>query len=68
LSSARGFKTLENAPLSSVTRVAAGWVVRSQYSVRLSFLRKLEPVTVMLMVITPAVGCSPIEASVGRGA
>jgi hypothetical protein len=68
LSSARGFKTLVNAPLSSVTRVAAMCVVTSQYRLRLSFLRKLWPVTVMLMVITPPVGCSPIEASLGRGA
>jgi hypothetical protein len=59
---------LVKPPLSSVTRVAATWLVRSQYRVRLSFFRKFEPVTVIALVIRPAVGCKPIVASEGRGA
>ena len=56
------------APFSSVTRVTTGWVASSQYRVRFSFFRKNWPVTVMLVVSPPAVGCRPIVAPLGRGA
>ncbi len=56
------------APLASVTTVAAIWVVRSQYSVMLSFLRKLSPVTVRMVLSPPAVGDNPMVAPIGSGA
>ncbi len=68
LSPRKGLTTLVNAPVSSATTEPATWVERSQYRVMLSFFKKSWPVTVMLVLGPPAVGWSPSDAPVGRGA
>lgn len=68
LSPANGVTTLVKAPLSSVITAAMPWADVSQYSVRLSFLRKFWPVAVMLVVGPPALGSNPMVAALGRGA